>query len=115
LHAQPRSRSLGIAASPDRRQAKLTTTPKRLFQVNAVKQAMAVSGLHKVHAAAIADGRIRYREDITDGLENAPAAFRFRQPENIQTPCSRCFLTAETVFKKPSNEERVAKTHGTKS
>jgi NADPH-dependent curcumin reductase CurA len=24
---------------------------------------------------AIADGRIRYREDITDGLENAPAAF----------------------------------------
>src|SRR5499427_9758638 len=25
--------------------------------------------------AAIADGRIRYREDITDGLENAPAAF----------------------------------------
>jgi NADPH-dependent curcumin reductase CurA len=26
-------------------------------------------------SAAIADGRIRYREDITDGLENAPAAF----------------------------------------
>ncbi len=26
-------------------------------------------------AAGIADGRIRYREDITDGLENAPAAF----------------------------------------
>ena len=25
--------------------------------------------------AAVADGRIRYREDITDGLENAPAAF----------------------------------------
>jgi NADPH-dependent curcumin reductase CurA len=25
--------------------------------------------------AAITDGRIRYREDITDGLENAPAAF----------------------------------------
>jgi len=25
--------------------------------------------------AALADGRIRYREDITDGLENAPAAF----------------------------------------
>jgi NADPH-dependent curcumin reductase CurA len=25
--------------------------------------------------AGIADGRIRYREDITDGLENAPAAF----------------------------------------
>jgi NADPH-dependent curcumin reductase len=24
---------------------------------------------------AIADGRIRYREDVTDGLENAPAAF----------------------------------------
>ncbi len=30
--------------------------------------------LHTV-AAGIADGRIRYREDITDGLENAPAAF----------------------------------------
>jgi NADPH-dependent curcumin reductase CurA len=26
-------------------------------------------------SAGIADGRIRYREDITDGLENAPAAF----------------------------------------
>ena len=25
--------------------------------------------------AAVADGRIRYREDITEGLENAPAAF----------------------------------------
>jgi len=25
--------------------------------------------------AAVADGRIRYREDITDGFENAPAAF----------------------------------------
>ena len=25
--------------------------------------------------AAVADGRIRYREDITNGLENAPAAF----------------------------------------
>jgi NADPH-dependent curcumin reductase len=25
--------------------------------------------------AAVADGRIRYREDITDGLDNAPAAF----------------------------------------
>jgi NADPH-dependent curcumin reductase CurA len=25
--------------------------------------------------AAVADGRIRYREDITDGLEKAPAAF----------------------------------------
>jgi NADPH-dependent curcumin reductase len=29
----------------------------------------------KVVAAGIADGRIRYREDITDGFENAPAAF----------------------------------------
>jgi NADPH-dependent curcumin reductase CurA len=26
-------------------------------------------------SAGIADGRIRYREDITEGLENAPAAF----------------------------------------
>ena len=26
-------------------------------------------------SAAIADGRIRYREDVTEGLENAPAAF----------------------------------------
>jgi NADPH-dependent curcumin reductase CurA len=26
-------------------------------------------------SAGIADGRVRYREDITDGLENAPAAF----------------------------------------
>jgi NADPH-dependent curcumin reductase len=26
-------------------------------------------------SAGIADGRIRYREDITDGIENAPAAF----------------------------------------
>jgi NADPH-dependent curcumin reductase len=25
--------------------------------------------------AGIADGRIRYREDIVDGLENAPEAF----------------------------------------
>jgi NADPH-dependent curcumin reductase len=25
--------------------------------------------------SAVADGRVRYREDITDGLENAPAAF----------------------------------------
>ena len=25
--------------------------------------------------AAVADGRIRYREDITDGFENAPPAF----------------------------------------
>ena len=30
--------------------------------------------LHTV-SAGIADGRIRYREDITEGLENAPAAF----------------------------------------
>jgi NADPH-dependent curcumin reductase CurA len=30
--------------------------------------------LHTV-TAAVADGRIRYREDITEGLENAPAAF----------------------------------------
>jgi NADPH-dependent curcumin reductase len=29
----------------------------------------------KVVAAGIADGRIRYREDITEGFENAPAAF----------------------------------------
>jgi NADPH-dependent curcumin reductase CurA len=29
----------------------------------------------KTVAAGIADGQIRYREDITDGLENAPAAF----------------------------------------
>ena len=29
----------------------------------------------KAVGAGIADGRIRYREDITDGLENAPAAF----------------------------------------
>jgi NADPH-dependent curcumin reductase len=29
--------------------------------------------LHEV-GAGIADGRIRYREDIVDGLENAPAA-----------------------------------------
>ena len=26
-------------------------------------------------SAGIADGRIRYREDVTDGLANAPAAF----------------------------------------
>jgi NADPH-dependent curcumin reductase CurA len=26
-------------------------------------------------SAGIADGRIRYREDLTDWLENAPAAF----------------------------------------
>jgi hypothetical protein len=26
-------------------------------------------------AAGLADGRIRYREDVTEGLENAPAAF----------------------------------------
>src|SRR5262249_51774840 len=29
----------------------------------------------RIVGAAIGDGRIRYREDITDGLENAPAAF----------------------------------------
>jgi NADPH-dependent curcumin reductase CurA len=29
----------------------------------------------RIVADGIADGRIRYREDITDGLENAPAAF----------------------------------------
>jgi NADPH-dependent curcumin reductase CurA len=29
----------------------------------------------KVVSAGLADGRIRYREDITDGIENAPAAF----------------------------------------
>ena len=29
----------------------------------------------KTVPAGIADGRIRYREDITDGLENAPATF----------------------------------------
>ena len=29
----------------------------------------------KIVSAGLADGRIRYREDITDGLENAPAAF----------------------------------------
>jgi NADPH-dependent curcumin reductase CurA len=29
----------------------------------------------QIVSAGIADGRIRYREDITDGLENAPAAF----------------------------------------
>ncbi len=26
-------------------------------------------------SAALSDGRIRYREDITEGIENAPAAF----------------------------------------
>jgi len=26
-------------------------------------------------AAGLADGRIRHREDVTEGLENAPAAF----------------------------------------
>jgi NADPH-dependent curcumin reductase len=26
-------------------------------------------------SAAIADGRVRYREDITDGFEHAPVAF----------------------------------------
>ncbi|MBV1697380.1 MAG: NADP-dependent oxidoreductase [Hyphomicrobiales bacterium] len=29
----------------------------------------------RIVSAGIADGRIRYREDITDGFENAPAAF----------------------------------------
>ena len=29
----------------------------------------------KTVSTALADGRVRYREDITDGLENAPAAF----------------------------------------
>jgi NADPH-dependent curcumin reductase len=29
----------------------------------------------RIVSTAIADGRVRYREDITDGLENAPAAF----------------------------------------
>ena len=29
----------------------------------------------KTVSAGLADGRIRYREDITEGLENAPAAF----------------------------------------
>jgi NADPH-dependent curcumin reductase len=29
----------------------------------------------KAVSTAIADGRIRYREDVTEGLENAPAAF----------------------------------------
>ena len=29
----------------------------------------------RIVGAAVADGRIRYREDITDGLEHAPAAF----------------------------------------
>jgi NADPH-dependent curcumin reductase CurA len=29
----------------------------------------------KTVAAGIADGRIRYREDITDGFENAPPTF----------------------------------------
>jgi NADPH-dependent curcumin reductase CurA len=29
----------------------------------------------KMVSAGIGDGRIHYREDITDGLENAPAAF----------------------------------------
>src|SRR5262245_20782069 len=34
--------------------------------------------------AAVADGRIRYREDITEGLENAPAAFiRMLQGRNF--------------------------------
>jgi NADPH-dependent curcumin reductase CurA len=32
-------------------------------------------GFLRTVSAGIADGRIRYREDITDGLENAPAAF----------------------------------------
>jgi NADPH-dependent curcumin reductase len=32
-------------------------------------------GFLRTVGAAVADGRIRYREDITDGLENAPAAF----------------------------------------
>ncbi len=29
----------------------------------------------RIVSAGIADGRIRYREDVTEGLENAPAAF----------------------------------------
>ena len=33
------------------------------------------SGFLRTVSAGIADGRIRYREDITEGLENAPTAF----------------------------------------
>jgi NADPH-dependent curcumin reductase CurA len=29
----------------------------------------------RIVSAGLTDGRIRYREDITEGLENAPAAF----------------------------------------
>ena len=29
----------------------------------------------RIVSAGIADGRIRYREDVTEGLDNAPAAF----------------------------------------
>jgi NADPH-dependent curcumin reductase CurA len=34
-----------------------------------------VSAVRNEVASRIADGRIRYREDITDGLENALATF----------------------------------------
>jgi NADPH-dependent curcumin reductase len=33
------------------------------------------AAFQRTAGTAVSDGRIRYREDITDGFENAPAAF----------------------------------------
>src|SRR5262249_49710512 len=45
--------------------------------------------------AAVADGRIRYREDITDGFDNAPAAFiGMLAARNFGTPVVRVAASA---------------------
>jgi len=48
-------------------------------QSSAVKERLSAAEHYRTFlrtvSAAIADGRIRYREDVIEGLENAPAAF----------------------------------------
>ena len=47
-------------------------TSQRLHRLDFADQAR---DFHRDMSAWLADGRVRYREDVVDGLENAPAAF----------------------------------------
>lgn len=53
----------------------MSFSAQRLHQLRICRGALPHFPAGRLRPAGIADGRIRYREDITGGLENAPAAF----------------------------------------
>ena len=44
----------------------------------------------RIVSAGLADGRIRYREDVTEGFENAPAAFMGLFKGELRQGAGRC-------------------------